>query len=216
MAKKLLVEDIEIFPCKLFYNDITTTPDGFTDVTSDLSAWDVHCIGAKMESGSVVDYKIMRDNFQAPLFSSLNPNFSNWGTVSATVRQLASKYFYAPYSLRLTQHSEEYDLEQFTRLYQETKGINKLELQGRPRILEEIWELVACKYYRKELISQADSTDFTQSTKEYVFNYLNYSSNELRKWINNESEFASNGFAEKSYFNATMRDEITNIYNGNY
>lgn len=217
--KKLLIENIENYPVVLLYDTDTLTPDGFTDVTTDLQKWDLNCVGAKTETGSIVDYKVMRDNLKNVIFGYfLNPNYSNWGTVDAIVRQMASKHFFASYAMRLSQHSEQQDKDYFMFLYSETKGLNKLKLKGRPRILEEMWERVAVNYYRTETITQSQSEDFTLSTQDLAWKYLNYSSNHLKQWLSNEvgSEFENDGFAQKNYFSTTLRDELLNIYYGNY
>lgn len=217
MAKKLYIENIVESPAALLYDDSTNAPSGFTDYTSDLSKWNTYGIGAEKENGEKVDYKVMRDNLKGVLFTFLNPDFSNWATVDVIVREMACKYFFAPYSLRVPSvQTEEQDSEYFLSLYRLTKGIDKFEISGRPRILEEMWEHVALNYYRNEAITQEQSTDFTLSTQELAWRYLNYSSSELKDWLSNTGDYVSTGFNTKPYYSDQLRDELLNIYIGNY
>lgn len=190
----------------------------FTDYTNDLSKWDEYGQEAKTENGSRLEYKRMRD-FVAPIVYALTgASLENWGTVTQETREFAAKYILVPYSLRVSTLSESEDVENFTVLYVETKGVDRFKLHGRKRILEEMFFHVAINYYRNEGLSQVDANDFTEATKEFSWRFENYSSPDLKNWLCNVvgTDYENDGFAEKSYFDADLRDELIGIYNGNY
>ena len=208
MANKLFVENNEDRPAVVWQLDAPN--ENFTDLTNDIVGWDSYGLFAKTATDQL-DYKRVRDKLIPLIIAAVYPDFSNWMGVSSEIRTITAKWIIAPYSLRLTQHSEEQDLIYFTELYSLSKGVDKYQQFGRRRVVSELSEHVAVNYYRTGLLTEAQSAQFVIDTESMIYQYLEFSSSSFITWVS-----AVDGYATKDYYSEGLKNELISIYYGNY
>jgi hypothetical protein len=210
--KKLLVENIEL-PAILYQED---TPTGdWLDKSSDAVAWDIH--GEK-----VIDYIFARDKINEILFIKANPNYPTidfsgfFSLLSAEERLVMCKHVLAPYALRTMVVSEEQDYINWETLLYKTQGTEspKNPYTGRALIIEKMRRYVAHKV-RKEEIAMATSQQFLKDVFMFIEWYTRAACPDFKQWLTNEvgSAYELDGFAQKSYYTADLKNELMEIYN---
>lgn len=212
MAKKLLIENNENNPAVLWQENVV---EGYTDYTLDAVMWDKY-------GKFVIDYLFYRDKINTILFPICNPNyptvdFSGWGNLTAEQKEIMARYVLAPYALRLTVYSDEIDSANWSNLLQVTQGTETVQFHytGRALLVENMRRHVAHKV-RKELMTMTDSQLFFKDVFEFTEWYIRAACPDFKQWLTNEigSPYENTGFAQESYYNITLKDELMSIYNG--
>ena len=208
---KLSNEDFDFLPLPL-YQYKSELDAGYDDITSAESL---------DEYGHLfLDYIFVRYEIQCILFPKANPqyptvNFSGWGSLTASEKEIMARYILAPYQLRLTQFSDESDERNWFNLLDRTQGTGSQSYTGRALIIENMRKCVANKV-RKEELSMSSTQSFFKDVFEKVQWYIAAATPDFKCWLMNEegSDYETNGFAQKSYYSASLRDELNAIYNG--
>ena len=205
MAWKFLVEDNESIPAILYQENTQT---GFTDKTNDILALNVN-------GEEYIGYKRTRNLIKTQVTLDLNPSYptldySGWASYPTAKKDIAVKWCVVPYSLRVPHITEEEDINNWDYLVTECK-------KDRIEIIEEIRHKVAHEV-RKEVINYEQSNDFQASTDLEVNNYIESNSTLFEDWLNNKvgTAYENDGFVQKTYFSTALRDDILDIYNGEY
>lgn len=203
---KLWIENIEN-PAVVWQENAPN--ENYTDYTNDIIKWDSHGLLAKT-SIDQFDFKRVRDKLIPLIIAAVYPDFSNWSNVSSEIRTIAAKWIIAPYSLRLTVHSEDQDLIYFSEMYEKSKT-------GRKLIADKMAEHVAVNYYRIGLITETQAAAFTLDAEALIYQYLEFSSSSFRQWLTNAAGtiYENDGFAQKDYYSINLKAELLDIYNGN-
>lgn len=212
MANKLWIENINT-PAILYQED---APSGdWVDRSSDAMAWDLF-------GKYIMDYLFYRDKINNILFILCNPNyptidFSGWGSLTSIEKEIMARYILAPYALRLTIYSEEIDEQNWFNLIQVTQGLDsqKDPFTGRALLIEKMRKYIANKVRREEM-AMATSQLFFKDVFQMLDWYIRAACPDFKQWITNEvdSPYESAGFAQKSYYSVTLKDELMDIYNG--
>jgi hypothetical protein len=201
MAKKLLIEDNQEIPAIVYQED---TIEGYTDCTDDMLSWD--------SSIHILDWSRRRDNIAVAFYSIASSNLSTYGNLTAPQKLIGAKYFLVPYSLRVTNGivTEDEDLINWAYLLEQTKI-------SRKDCVEAMRKHVG-QYIRVGTLTLAHTQLFFKDVVDYINWFEQSNAPDFKQWITNEvgSAYENAGFAETSYYNATLKDELLDIYNGNY
>jgi hypothetical protein len=206
--KKLWVENILENPAVSFSEN---APSGnFTDRSIDIIYWDKYAKQA-------LDLDRYRNEMK-PLFYALSGNMlENWLSLSNEIKEIGCRYFFVPYALRLTVVSDEKDYENWENIIHETQGTPTQIYIGRAKTFDQMRKVVA-HYVRKELMSLTSSQQMLKDVGQMADWYIRSNAPDFKQWIMNEvgTIYENDGFAQKPYFSTTLRDELYEIYKGNY
>jgi len=183
----------------------------YEDKTSDISAWDKYGLRVK-------DYKYVQYRIKMLVLAITGLDFSTYGNLTDEEKKLAAKWMSAPYILRVpSQYSDEEDRENWLRLIELSEGHNKLSTQGRARIFEEMRQRVS-EELRVEAMALEDSQDFFRTCFIDSQAYIACNDPQFKFWLDNTvgEQYENNGFAQKSYYNETLKNDLLSIYNGEY
>lgn len=208
MAYKLLIEDIVQIPSVLWQE---ATKEGFTDKTNDMEAWDSFAMG-------VVDVSIIQLKIIGLVISIVGMDFSGWNNLTTEQKVVACRWFSAPYALRVPEIcTDEQDNDRWKYLIPLLEGNKFMYKDGRVRVYQEMWDAVS-NFVRIDVLTRADSMQFYKDVQHYVAWYIYANSKDLIQWLTNEvgSPYENDGFAQKSYYNDNIKNDVTNIYNGNF
>lgn len=207
MAKKLWVENIDN-PSVVFSE--TAPSANFTDKTDDIIAWDAY-------GSRVLDLDRYRYEMKAPFYAEAGINLENWTTLSLEKKIIGAKYFFVPYALRKTVITEQQDYDNWEDLIIKTQGTPVEIYIGRAKTFDEMRKRVAHRV-RTENMSMTHSQQMLKDVGQIVDWFIRANSPDFKQWLTNEvgSPYENDGFAQKIYFNAQLRDELYDIYNGIY
>lgn len=189
-----------------------TVPDGFQDISS-AEGWDNY--------GYIVkDYLFYRYEIQVILIPLANPNyptinFSGWGNLTASQKEIMSRYILAPYSLRLTVFSDADDEKNWFNLLNITQGLPTHRYTGRALLIERMRKHVANKVRREEL-ALASTQQFFEDIFLLIQYYIASANPKFKLWLTNAvgTAYENDGFEQKSYWSQQLEDELMDIYNG--
>ena len=143
--------------------------------------------------------------------------FTGWAAYQHKL--LATKWFAAPYALRISTSgwSESQDSEEWCPLIDKTKGIKLSDLSGRSLTVELMRRRVSHEL-RKEVATKADLDDFWGSTFNLFNEYIDTNGIHFKEWLTNEvgSDYENAGFKQKTYWSQQLEDDLLEIYNGGY
>ena len=120
--------------------------------------------------------------------------------------------------MRVPAISDDDDRANWQDMIRHLRGIESIDdLQGREYIIELMRER-ASDELRVEEWDNATSNSFFYDTDSHIRAYEFANTTDLIDWISNTvgSDYESDGFAEKTYFTTTLRDELISIYNNFY
>jgi hypothetical protein len=125
-----------------------------------------------------------------------------------------SRYILAPYTLRLTIHTDTIDEQNWFNLIQVTQGLDsqKEPFTGRTLLIEKMRKCIANKV-RKELMTIATSQQFFKDVFQMLEWYIRAACPDFKLWLTNASPYDADGFEEKSYWTQDLEDELMDIYN---
>jgi len=214
---KLWIENTSNYPSVICSSlDYSTT---HTDKTTDVISWDKYGL-------DVLQYLHVRRKIQPLIIAKCSSNpldsntyFDNWTNgLTLEEKKIACNWIIAPYSLRITINSDADDLSLWTILVEKSKGFNILkDTEGRAYIIEEMRMRVS-ENLRKDLWTFATSNQFYYDTKDHIMAYMFANTTDLIDWISNKvgSLYENNGFAQTSYYDATLQTDLIKIYNDYY
>ena len=208
MAYKLLIENNQTIPAVLWQED---TVEGFTDYTSNMLKWDEFAV-------MFIDLSIIQKYIGGLVIAIAGQDFSNWNNLTADQKTVACRWFIAPYSLRVPGVvTEAEDKQRWDELVPELEGSVATFIDGRARIYQEMWQ-VTSDYVRRDVLSRDNSKQLYKDIEHYANWFIYSAAEDLIWWLNNTvgSPYENDGFAQKSYFNADIRDDVTDIWNGNF
>ncbi len=207
--KKFWVENIADNPACVWSENVPASGD-FIDRTNDLVYWDRY-------GKNILDLDRYRYEMKAPFYALAGTQLENWASLSAEIKEIGARMFFIPYALRLTVVSEEQDYINWEAIIEKTQGTPTEIYIGRAKIFDEMRRCVAHRV-RKELMPMSDSQQMLKDVGLMVDWFIRANSPEFKQWLTNEvgSQYENNGFAQATYYNATLKDELYDIYNGNY
>lgn len=188
----------------------TAPGQNFDDKSNDILAWDKY-------GSTVLDLDRYRYEMKILFYAEAGTQLENWANLSSEKQLIGAKYFFIPYALRMMLLSDDEDKINWSWLIEETQGVPVQTYKGRARTFDEMRKKVA-DFVRTEQLSMEDSQQMLKDVGEMTDWYIRANTPDFKQWIINEagSSYENNGFAQKSYFSATLRDELYSIYNGNY
>lgn len=206
--KKLWVENIPNLPAVVWAEQAPN--QDFADKTNDIIAWDLY--GKK-----VLDLDRYRYEMKAPFYAEAGGALQNWATLSVEKKLIGAKYFFVPYALRITVITDAEDEANWTQLVEETQGTPVQIYRGRAKTFDEMRKRVA-QYVRKEQMSMTNSQQMLKDVGLMVEWYIHSNSPDFKQWLTNEvgSPYEADGFAQKPYYSLALKNELYDIYNGNY
>jgi len=207
--KKFWIENIPDNPACLWQENTPANGD-FVDATNDIIAWDKH--GYK-----VLDLDRYRYEMKAPFYVLAGEQLENWASLSSEVKMIGAKMFFIPYALRLTIVSEGQDYINWEEIIDKTQGTPTQIYIGRAKTFDVMRKVVAHRV-RKELMPMSDSQQMLKDVGLMVDWFIRANSPEFKQWITNEvgTVYENDGFAQKTYYNLTLKNELYSIYNGDY
>lgn len=214
MAKKLIVEDNSTSPVVIYQEEI---PEGFTDYSDDPVMWYNH-------GGKITDFIFWRYKIESLLVLSIHPNYpvfdySGWANLNSELKSICAELFITliPYNLRVPDVvSENQDYNNWEILISLSKGIEKETIThtGRAFIVEKMRRCVSHRVRTGDL-PMSETQQFYRDVKDYLVNYIEAADPAFKCWIFGLSPYI-NDFEEKSYYSENLKNELMEIYNGEY
>jgi hypothetical protein len=206
--KKLWIEDTELHP-SVVWSENAPNQD-FIDKTNDVVSWDMY-------GNQALDYDRYRYEMKSPFYALAGNQLQNWGSLSSEIKEIGARYFFVPYALRLTIVTEEQDYANWDNLIIKTQGTPVENYVGRAETFDKMRRKVA-NLVRREEMSMTDSQQMLKDVGQMVDWYIRANSPEFKQWLTNEvgSAFESDGFAQKNYYSLALKNDLYDIYNGNY
>lgn len=207
--KKLWIENIENNPACVWSENHPPQGD-FINRTDDLIYWDKY-------GKNVLDLDRYRYEMKMPFYTLSGFGLENWGSLSNEVKKIGAKMFFIPYLLRLTVISESEDYDNWEDLVFQTQGTPTQIYIGRAKTFDEMRKCVSHKV-RKEILSMSNSQLMLKDVGQMVDWFINANTPDFKQWIINEvgTIYENNGFAQKPYYSESLKNELYDIYNGNY
>lgn len=207
--KKLWIEDIENHPACLWQEDAPTI-GSFLDKTNDLISW--------YQYGSqVLDFDRYRYEMKTPFYTLAGSQLENWASLTTEAKTIGAEMFFIPYALRLTVVSDEQDALNWETILILTQGTPTETYQGRAKTFD-VMRICVAHRVRKEIMSMTNSQQMLKDVGQIVDWYIRVNAPDFKQWLMNEvgSPYENDGFAQKGYYSLSLRDELYDIYNGNY
>jgi len=154
---------------------------------------------------NVMSYNSKR-NFMIPVFySEAGTSFQNFSGMTSEKKMIAAKYFFIPYSIRLTLLTESEDAANWSSLVRLTED-------GRAKMVEAMRVKVS-DFVRSELYSKSDSELFFEDCFSMLNAFIKAASTRLKDFISNKigTEYELNGFEQASYYNEDLKIELLKI-----
>lgn len=207
--KKFWVEDIENNPACV-WSEEPVGNGNYTDRTNDLIFWDKY-------GKNVLDLDRFRYEMKAHFYALSGNQLQNWASLSIDIKRIGAKYFFIPYQLRITVVTEQEDYDNWEELIEKTQGTPTSRYIGRAKTFDEMRKSVAHRV-RKEQMSMTSSQEFLKDVGLMGDWFIRSNAPDFKQWITNEIDtpYENNGFAQKSYYSLSLKNELYDIYNGNY
>lgn len=206
--KKLWIENNQDIPAVVWQE---AQPEGdFTDKTNDLQAWATY-------GSQVLDLDRYRYEMKVLFYTLAGNQLQNWETLTTEQKLIGAKYFFVPYALRLTVLTDDEDARNWDKLVEETQGTPVQIYKGRAKTFDEMRKRVSHSV-RKEEMSITQSQQMLKDVGQMVDWYIRANTPDFKQWLTNEigTAYENNGFAQTEYYNETLKNELYDIYNGNY
>lgn len=201
MAKKLWIENIQIFPAAVWQEQ--SPNDDFIDYSNDMLKWDMV---------NVMDWSRRRDEISSLFYAMVGTNLSGYNSITLEQKKIGAKYFLVPYSLRVNNGivTEDQDKINWDYLLIKTK-------ESRINCIEAMRKIVG-EQIRLSNLTLSQTQQFLRDVYIYVDWFERANAPDLKQWITNEvgSLYENNGFAQTGYHSTSLRDTLMDIYNGNY
>ena len=181
----------------------------FTSTIDDSDYEDISSI-EKWDNSNLLDWARRRDEIVPLFYGEAGQSLENFAGMSIEKKLIACKYFLIPYAIRMQLITDTEDAENWDFLLGQTKS-------SRISCVEAM-RIKVGQYMRLGSISLADTQDFYKSVYEYIIWFDDCNAPDFKQWLTNEvgSPYENTGFEQKSYFDSNMRDDLMDIYNGNY
>jgi len=157
-----------------------------------------------------LDWARRRDVILPLFYLEAGSQLQNFSGLPINRKIMSCNFFLIPYSIRVQIISNEQDAKNWVFLLEETK-------QSRADCVEAMRKHVG-QYIRIGGLTLFQTQQFYKDTMVYIQWFSESNLPDLKQWISNEpsSLYETNGFAQASYYDSTLRDELMAIYNGNY
>jgi len=201
---KLIKEDIaENYD---YISDTESIPVGWSELTS-LEDWDLYWGETRLLQ------KFARDKIKVIVATETNM-FQNWATYPEDKKHIACHWIAAPYSLRMTYHTDAED----TVIWDDLVGYTE---KNRTVIVERM------RLYISELSRTEDLT--IQESQQFYYDitnadvghnllelFMKTNCPRFSWWMNNTvgTDYENDGFEQRAYYNETIRDNVNLIYTG--
>lgn len=176
-----------------------TVSSGYEDISS-IENWD--------ESG-LLDWSRRRDEIKPLFYAIAGGNLSTYNNLTANQKLIGAKYFFVPYSLRVTNGivTEEQDKINGEILATETRN-------SRITCGEEM-RLFLYTYVRQELMTLANTQLFYRDIKNELECFIASNDPGFKQFIFGLEPYIG-VFTNKVYWSQTLQNTLINIYNGEY
>lgn len=207
--KKFWVENILDNPA-CAWSEVAPPSGGFIDRTNDLVYWDKY-------GKNVLDLDRYRYEMKTPFYALAGTQLENWASLSSEIKEIAARMFFIPYSLRLTIVSEQQDYDNWETIIDKTQGTPTEIYVGRAKTFDVMRKHVA-HMARKELMTMTNSQQMLKDVGQMADWFIRANDPAFKQWITNEvgSPYENNGFAQTPYYSLGLKEDLYDIYNGNY
>ena len=176
-----------------------TIESGYADITS------IDNLYFLFDSANIGFLK-NREMIKVLMIAIVNPDFSNWGSLTLSQKQIVSKLFLAPYSLRITVVTDSEDSASWIELLSTTKIQRAIQVES--------MRMIIGKELRLGTISFPDTNQFYIDTMDLLDWYIFTNNQSFYDWLNSDGVYASNGFNSKSYYTLARYTALMNVLVG--
>lgn len=157
-----------------------------------------------------LDWSRRRDILSPLFYAKAGNQLQNFSNLPLRDKLIGCVYFFVPYNVRVQIISNLQDKKNWEFLLAKTKESRETCTESMRRC--------AGQYIRTGDLTLAQTQQFYKDVRPHVQNFNEVNSPDLKQWLTNEvgSAYENNGFAQKSYYSTALRDDLMNIYNGNY
>lgn len=157
-----------------------------------------------------LDWARRRDVLLPFFYAEAGSQLENFAGMSNQKKLNACIFFMVPYSVRLQIISDAQDAKNWDFLLTMTK-------QSREACVEAM-RIKVGQYMRLGTISLAETQDFYTHVAELIMWFNDTNKPDFKQWLTSEvgSPYENTGFASQTYYNVDIKNDLMNIYNGNY
>jgi len=157
-----------------------------------------------------IDWARRRDVLIPHFYAEAGAQLQNFASLSNIKKLNACVFFLIPYQVRLQIISDAQDAINWDFLLTKTK-------ESRMACVEAM-RIKVGQYMRLGTITLAETQDFYTSVYQLIIWFDQTNKPDFKQWISNEvgSPYELNGFAQKPYYTEQIKDDLMEIYNGNY
>lgn len=157
-----------------------------------------------------LDWSRRRDTLLPHFYAEAGAQLQNFAGLVMSKKLNACCFFIIPYSIRIQVITDTNDAKNWDFLLTKTK-------ESRISCVEAMRVKVG-QYMRVGTITLTQTQDFYTQVYEKIFLFNNTNKPDLKMWITNEigSVYENAGFAQMTYYNVDIKNDLMSIYNGNY
>ncbi len=157
-----------------------------------------------------LDWARRRDVLLPFFYAEAGAQLENFSGMSSQKKLNACIFFMVPYSVRMQIINDTQDAKNWDFLLTMTK-------QSREACVEAM-RIKVGQYMRLGTITLTETQDFYTHVVELIMWFNDTNKPDFKQWISNEvgSPYENDGFAQKSYYNVDIKNDLMDIYNGNY
>lgn len=157
-----------------------------------------------------LDWARRRDVLLPFFYAEAGAQLQNFSGMSNAKKLNACVFFMVPYNVRIQIISDAQDAKNWDFLLTMTK-------QSREACVEAM-RIKVGQYMRLGTISLAQTQDFYTQVYQLIIWFNDTNKPDFKQWISNEvgSPYENAGFAQQAYYNVDIKNDLMDIYNGNY
>lgn len=157
-----------------------------------------------------IDWARRRDVLIPHFYAEAGAQLQNFASLSNIKKLNACVFFLVPYQVRTQIISDAQDAINWDFLLTKTK-------ESRMSCVEAM-RIKVGQYMRLGTITLEQTQDFYTSVYQLIIWFDQTNKPDFKQWISNEvgSPYELNGFAQKPYYTEQIKDDLMEIYNGNY
>jgi hypothetical protein len=166
-----------------------------------IQEWDV---------SELLDWSRRRNNIRSLVYAIIQPDLSDYESLTAEEKEIAARYIVVPISLRIDNGivTEAEDIANWLTVLIKTK-------ESRTTCTEKM-RLYVGESIRPGKISLTNTQIFFADVLVLI-NMFNETNNpSFKNWLTNAGKYEFKGFKNTSYWSQEMEDGLLDIYNGNY
>lgn len=177
-----------------------SVPFGYEDISSITSWW----------NSTLLDWGRRRANLKPLFYAKAGADLSQYATLTDEEKRIGAECFLIPYAFRMQIWSEDEDNQYWSVLLSKTQFTRKITIEAMRKAVGDRIRLGSLTLLQTQV--------FDKDTSNMISWLERSDARDFYQWLTNEvgSAYENDGFAQKSYFSQSLKDELMGIYSGNF